>query len=140
MPIFNLDNPMVNSAMKGTPMDTRRTAVETLNEFRNAWAAGDAGRAAACFATDGEYRASVGPAPGSVACGRTAIATLIAEMLALDSSCATEISNVIIDQGHASWVWTYHRPKGPPAIGCDLFTFTEDGLIAIKDAYRKTLP
>lgn len=112
---------------------------QILDEFRTAWAAGDPARAAACFAEDGEYRASVGPRPGSVALGRKAIATLISEMLAHDSSCATEIDDLLIGDGHASWVWTYHQPDGPPAIGCDLFTFTADGLIAVKDAYRKTL-
>lgn len=120
-------------------MERRWKPARILEEFSKAWAEGDAARAAACFAEEGEYRASVGPLPGRIAHGRDAISTLITEMLAHDSSSTTEISDVIIGDGHASWVWTYHRPGGPSAVGCDLFTFAEDGLIAVKDAYRKTM-
>ncbi|HEY3948703.1 nuclear transport factor 2 family protein [Phenylobacterium sp.] len=105
-----------------------------------AWAAGDAEAAAACFAPEGVYAASVGPQPGATFYGRREIRDGIATMLALDLGAPRVIDEPLFLNDRAITTWTYWKGAGDglhAVRGCDLFTFSR-GRILMKDAFRKT--
>ena len=107
-----------------------------LDRFAEAWASGDADRVAALFAPHGVYHASVGPEPGERARGREAIRGLVGRMLALDSATATQITSRTVMPGGAVWTWSYETDDDTTVLGCDIVR-VENGLLVLKDAYRK---
>ncbi|MEM1192194.1 MAG: nuclear transport factor 2 family protein [Pseudomonadota bacterium] len=108
-----------------------------LGQFNAAWSNQDLDAVMACFAEDAVYFASVGPSPGERAEGHTDIRHLVERMFELDGDAATHIDRINILKDAAFWTWRYTRPEHPEEIGCDFFEFG-DGLITLKDAYRKT--
>ena len=110
--------------------------IDRLKFFSEAWDARCAEAVASCFTTNGTYAASVGPEPGERAVGRQGIQILLKKMFAHDKGVTSEVLQTIIMPTTAFWTWRYHRADGGVELGCDFFEF-EDGLIKLKDAYRK---
>ncbi|MEM7701549.1 MAG: nuclear transport factor 2 family protein [Pseudomonadota bacterium] len=108
-----------------------------LTRFSEAWVARDLERVQACFHRDAVYFASVGPLPGQKAQGHSEIRDLVRRMFAHDATTSQTVSEPIIAGDAAFQTWTYRDADGRETPGCDLFRF-RDGLIVLKDAYRKT--
>jgi len=110
---------------------------QQLDVFSAAWARRDLNGVMACFADDAVYSASIGPEPGERAEGQHRIRQLVARMFALDGNTVTQIDRLQVSTSTAFWTWRYCRPGHNDEFGCDFFEFN-DGLITLKDAYRKT--
>lgn len=110
---------------------------DCLLRFSQAWADKDMVALAACMTDDIVYSASVGPDFGETWHGKTAVLAGIEKMIALDNANG-EISEPVIAGNEAFHTWIYTNKDTGKIIakGCDIFWF-ENGLIALKDAYRK---
>lgn len=108
-----------------------------LTQFGKAWAAHDLDLVLTCFHRDAVYFASVGPLPGQKAQGHPEIRELVRRMFAHDTAASQTVSEPIIVGDAAFQTWAYRDANGREMPGCDLFRF-RDGLIVLKDAYRKT--
>lgn len=115
----------------------RRANEALLMRFSQAWSERDLAGVMACFHRDAVYHASVGPLPGERAEGHQAISRLVTRMFAYDEGAVTRIRSTSFTGEAAWWRWSYHLPSGEVRYGCDYFDF-RGGLIALKDAYRKT--
>ena len=116
---------------------TKDEIIDLLNRFAAAWDARNVKQVIGCFAVDGAYFASIGERPGERAVGTLAIAKLVQRMFDADKGSTSQLSDTIIATDAAAWKWRYDFPDGSHVIGCDFFKF-KDGLITLKDAYRKS--
>lgn len=110
---------------------------DLLSNLAVAWARKDASKVASLFCGDGIYRASKSPNRHGDASGRQAIEDLVKAMFLEDDGSVATTTSLIIDGQVAAWRWQYSFTDGRIAEGCDFFEF-RDGLIALKDAYRRT--
>ncbi len=115
------------------PADLRRLLVS----FAGAWHARDLDSVLACFHPNAIYFSSVGPLPGEKAHGQTEIRDLIERMFAQDTVISQSVGKPLFFDDSGVQTWAYRGADGRETLGCDLFRF-EDGLIVLKDAYRKT--
>ncbi len=108
----------------------------TLEAFQRAWKAKDVEKLCALMTANGIYHSSLGPLPGQKWQGRDELHAGFQTMLAADGG---EIIDRGVDYHHniAFARWEYKPENGISQLGCDYFKF-EDGLIALKDAYRKS--
>ncbi|QJB69918.1 nuclear transport factor 2 family protein [Parasphingorhabdus halotolerans] len=111
---------------------------DLLTRFAQAWSSQDPAQVALYFCEDGEYRASKGSFSGLSAKGRKDISQLVKKMFAVDRNCMATTNRLLIDGQMAAWQWRYDFPDGSFELGSDFFEF-RDGLIALKDAYRKVI-
>lgn len=123
----------MNPATLIPPVDLRRLLVR----FAEAWQARDLDDVLACFHPNAVYFASVGPVPGEKAHGHTEIRDLIKRMFAHDTVISQSVGEPLFFEDAGFQTWTYRDAAGRETLGCDLFRF-EEGLIVLKDAYRKT--
>jgi len=112
---------------------------DLLARFGEAWGAGDVDAIMACFHSNAVYFASVGPEPGEEAKGTAAIRQAVQNIFEHDGEVSQTVSAPVFFADMAFWSWTYRHLSGAEVRGCDLFKF-KDGLILLKDAYRKTYP
>ena len=115
---------------------TAKNTNRLLDAFAKAWSLRDIDGVMTCFSDNAVYDASVGPGPGTKAQGKTAIRALVMEMFAFDHDTTGSVSGLQIFDGGAVWRWTYTHADRSFDTGCDIFSIA-DGLITLKDAYRK---
>jgi ketosteroid isomerase-like protein len=115
--------------------------LDRLAEFGDAWRRHDVDALMSFMADDCEYRASVGPDPGTIYRGRAEVRRGFAEILAHDDADEGHNGITIISgrYGAGQWVLVQTDDEGRETRieGCDFFEFDGD-LITLKDAYRKT--
>lgn len=117
---------------------------ETLRQFSAAWNAGDVDGLLSVMGDNPVYRGSTGHGPGSVFEGhdevRAALETMVRGNTADADNAAPEPEMYIFeDRALVFWTLELTDQSGQRRAvdGVDVFTFTDDGRIAIKDAYRK---
>ena len=114
-----------------------RTVEQCLAQFVQAWAEKDLYKLAKCLNDDITYKASIGPNFGQTWHGKDDVLTGIVNIMAYDDADG-EVSPPIIcgNKAFHTWVYTSKTTGEIIAKGCDIFHF-KDGLICLKDAYRK---
>ena len=120
---------------------TFRTILERQAE---AWNRHDADAIMSFMTDDCVFDASAGPdVDGAHYAGRDAVRAAFEDVLATfpDAHWGDARHVVFGDRGVSEWVFTGTRLDGSrvEVRGCDLFTF-RDGLIAVKDSFRKNRP
>ncbi len=114
-----------------------------LAAFAAAWREQDLDALVALLTDDVEYRASVGPEPGTTYRGRAAVRAGFAAMFAYDQAVAVRGSpaTFVADRAYVEWEYDVIGPGSKPVAvrGIDVFGFV-NGRIALKDAFRKTYP
>lgn len=125
-----------------TTSDAPTMTQERLAAFGDAWRRADVDALMDFMTDDCEYRASVGPEPGSTYRGREAVRRGFERILAHDDAGEGRSGITIIDangrSGASQWVLVREEPDGrrTEVHGCDIFAFDGDR-IRLKDAYRK---
>ncbi|NOT41931.1 MAG: nuclear transport factor 2 family protein [Alphaproteobacteria bacterium] len=108
---------------------------ETHARFAQAWAARDVKELLSCLTDDVVYSASVGPEPGATYRGKRDASDGFELIMAHDGSGTMKVTHTVFVADRAYAEWVHHGPLGEVR-GIDLLVF-RDGLIAVKDAYRK---
>ena len=116
----------------------------TLQAFTDAWNRHDIDALMSFMTDDCVFQAAGGPlACGARHVGREAVRAAFAQAWANfpDAQWRDGRHEVHGDRGVSEWTFTGTRADGTriEAEGCDLFTF-RDGLIAVKNAFRKDRP
>jgi ketosteroid isomerase-like protein len=111
-----------------------------LERFSDAWARRDIQQVAACLHPEAVYAASLGPEPGETFVGLVAVLKGIEAMWLADNAASSTTLSREIAASSAVVRWRYDLAGETAAcvLGVDLFEF-RDGLISLKDAYRKVL-
>lgn len=118
--------------------------VETLRAFAAAWNSHDVDAIMAFMSDDCVFEASAGPdVAGTRYVGRDEVRAGFAEVFATfpDAHWGDDRHFVVGDRGVSEWTFTGTRIDGArvEVNGCDLFT-CRDGLIVLKNSYRKNRP
>lgn len=113
-----------------------QTNEELLDAFTHAWSDHSLDDIVGLFAQDGVFFASSSYGSRLRACGHEEIRLLTKSMFESDDGAVLEPSDRVIFDGGAICRWRYVQPNGSIELGCDIFRI-ENGLIALKDAYRK---
>jgi ketosteroid isomerase-like protein len=117
------------------------TPQECLARFAAAWTAHDIGGLLELMTDDAVYAASVGPEPGHTFRGHAELAVGFRAMFDHDAGAVIEQGEPIILGEWAVSTWAYHFVNADGSRYCergiDLWRF-RDGMICLKDAYRKT--
>ncbi len=113
----------------------RRTHRDVLDEFSNAWAAGDASVLRDCLHSDAINSPSVAIV-GAPFRGIEAVLTAIRTMQELDQGARIDLGPMYETSSRITRAWTYHFQNRPSSHGVDVFSF-RDGLKSAKDAFRK---
>ncbi len=125
-----------------TTSDGGRMTEARLAAFGDAWRRKDVDALMTFMADDCEFRASVGPEPGSTYRGRADVRRGFETILAYDDAGEGHAGITIIDgrYGASQWVLVRNGADGRETRvhGCDIFEFEGDR-IRLKDAYRKVL-
>ncbi len=128
--------------MPTTTAGEPRMTEERLAQFGDAWRRQDVDALMTFMTDDCEFRASVGPEPGSTYRGRAEVRRGFEAILAYDDAGEGHGGITIIDgrYGASQWVLLREDAAGHEVRvhGCDIFEFEGD-LIKLKDAYRKVL-
>jgi steroid delta-isomerase-like uncharacterized protein len=119
-------------------------ALPLLERFADAWNRHDLDALMSMMTDDGVFAASAGPdVDGERSVGKAAVRAAYAAVFAAfpDAHWADARHFVAGDRGVSEWTFSGTRADGQrvEVTGCDLFTF-KDGLIAVKDSYRKNRP
>ncbi|MEQ1866790.1 MAG: nuclear transport factor 2 family protein [Micropepsaceae bacterium] len=109
---------------------------EVHRRFVTAWTEGEVNRLMACVTDDIVYGASVGPEPGATYTGKDAVAQGFRAIMAHDrgATMSTASATFLEDRAFVEWI---SSGVGGEIRGIDVLVF-RDGLIARKDAYRKS--
>ena len=111
-----------------------------LDDFATAWNRHDVVAILSMMTPDAIMQNSAGPdAWGRQSSGHEEIRRAIADFLGMFPDAQWNEAKHFIagERGISEWVFTATGPNGPVEThGCDVFTF-RDGLIAVKDSYRK---
>jgi steroid delta-isomerase-like uncharacterized protein len=123
---------------------TQGVTPEWLQAFADAWNRHDADALMAFMTDDCVFEASAGPEVcGTRSVGRDAVREAFAAVWATFPDAAWRSARHFVcgDRGVSEWTFTGTRADGTKVEvhGCDLFTF-RDGLIALKNSYRKNRP
>lgn len=115
--------------------------LDFLDRFADAWNRHDVDGIMSMMTTDCVMFMSAGPgADGLRLEGQDAVraATVQAFKGLPDAQWNDATHFVAADRGVTQWTFTATRPDGSKirSVGCDVFVF-RDGLIAVKDSYRK---
>jgi steroid delta-isomerase-like uncharacterized protein len=118
--------------------------VSLLEKFADAWNRHDVDTLMSCMTEDCVFLASAGPdVCGTRHAGRDAVRAGFLEVWTTfpDAHWAAARHFVVGERGVSEWTFTGTRADGTrvEVHGCDLFTL-RDGLIAVKDSYRKNRP
>jgi ketosteroid isomerase-like protein len=121
--------------------DTEQGRLRLLEQFGEAWDAGDVDKLMSMITDDCVYSASVGPEPGATYAGKQAVREGFLAMLAHDSSGVSRTGRVFVAGNLGVGEWSYLFGAGSEAEcevrGCDIFEF-RGGRISRKDAFRKS--
>jgi ketosteroid isomerase-like protein len=113
---------------------------ELLDRFFAAWYRKDLDGLLDCVTDDIVFLMSTGPEPGLTLRGKADVGKAFAEQMADDGTATTVLDEPVVLGEHAYGTWSVESPDmAVPVRGVDLYTF-RDGLIAIKDVYRKISP
>lgn len=126
----------MNSKMTMTK-DQKR---ELIKKFMDAWERADAEAVMKLMSANCEYKASVGPEPGTSFIGRDEVERGVAEMLEFESGGESRQGRVWFSEDRAFAEWDYDdiADDGTVSVvrGIDIIHFA-DGSIESIDAYRK---
>ncbi len=119
----------------------------TLASFSAAWSAGDVDKLVSLMSDEPIYKGSTGPNPGTSYSGRENIHAAFKRMVPSNVSADKKDEEpeppqmYFFDDNRALVFWRlpFPNPEGGSSEvdGIDIMTFTDDGRIAVKDAYRK---
>lgn len=112
-----------------------------MTRFGEHWSARDVDGCMDCFSDDAVYAAAIGPEPGMTYLGKPVIRAKLAEMFA-DTTISPLQCRRFFPHGEVGlmeWSIDKRMPDGATKTirGLDLYEFS-DGLIILKDSYRKT--
>lgn len=116
--------------------------MELMRRFAVLWTGKDLDGCMACFGDDAVFAASVGPEPGTTYSGKAAIRAKLREIFDDPANaplvCGRFFS--VADVGMMEWSLDRKMPDGTVKTfrGIDVYEF-DDGLIRLKDSYRKNL-
>jgi beta-alanine degradation protein BauB len=118
---------------------------ETLLRFSAAWAAGDVDTLLSLMSDEPIYRGSTGPGPGTSYTGREEVRAALQRMVGANAGtkppAPTPPPLMHFFDDRALVFWRLRLPGAGGTMndvdGVDVLTFTDDGRIAVKDAYRK---
>ena len=125
--------------------------IALIESFARAWTARDVDALMALMAQDCEFKASIGPEPGTTFTGRAAVRQGYERFLGPGGSTTTttEEEEMLVSEDFAVTRWTSRAPGSGPngspgsvdvvVRACDIFEFTGDR-ISRKDTYRKSVP
>ena len=126
--------------------------IALIESFTRAWTARDVDALMALMAQDCEFKASIGPEPGTTFTGRASVRQGYELFLGPGrpgGSTTTEEEEMLVSEDFAVTRWTSRAsgsgPNGSPGSAevvvraCDIFEFTGDR-ISRKDTYRKSVP
>jgi ketosteroid isomerase-like protein len=123
------------------PEDARH--LRLVQQFGDAWDAGDVDKLMSLLTDDCVYSASVGPEPGTTYTGKEAVREGFVTMLALDAGGESRSGRSFVAGNLAVSEWSYLFRAGAGTDfeirGCDIFEF-RSGRISRKDAFRKSFP
>ncbi|MCE9523262.1 MAG: nuclear transport factor 2 family protein [Alphaproteobacteria bacterium] len=108
---------------------------ETHRRFAVAWSEKDIDLLLRCVADDIVYGASVGPEPGTTYRGKAAAAEGFKTIMAHDRGQTMSVLSAAFHGDRAYVEWATKSSNGETR-GFDVLVF-RDGLITVKDAYRK---
>ncbi|MEM8933684.1 MAG: nuclear transport factor 2 family protein [Acidobacteriota bacterium] len=115
-------------------------SIELIRAFGDAWQRGDVDALMGFMTDDCEYRASVGPEPGTRYVGRDAVRRGIEAMLRHDAGSEAVAGAIFACGDRVVSEWSYRFPEDGGRVvevrGCDIFHLDGDK-IRCKDAYRK---
>lgn len=127
-----------------------RSPRATVTAFNEAWDRGDVDGLMALMSDTPTYRASTGATPGTDHHGTEAVRSGFAEVIAAEQAGgsvtdAQTVTGEILtfgDRALSFWSYPIAGPDGAATEveGVDVWTFTPDGRIAVKDAYRRSFP
>ena len=124
--------------------DRGRLQRDTVMRFSAAWDAGDVDALLDLMSDEPIYKGSTGPNPGTEFIGRDAVREAFERMVGPNRGSVPEESEpepepeMYFFGNRALVSWTLILPGADSEVGgVDVFTFTDDGRIAVKDAYRK---
>lgn len=127
---------------------TLRRNRDTVLRFSEAWVRGDVDGLLALMSDEPVYKGSTGPGPGTFFQGREAVREAFSRMVTAPPP-GTEPPPVtpptmylFEDRALVYWHLSLRKADGGTSEvdGVDVLTFTADGRIAVKDAYRKAFP
>jgi hypothetical protein len=120
---------------------------KTIAAFSAAWDAGDVDTLLSLMSDEPVYKGSAGPGPGTVFVGKEEVRGILQKMVGSNSASSDEEKAPATPPEmyfFANRALVYWRIAFPDADGnttevdgVDVMTFTDDGRIAVKDAYRK---
>jgi ketosteroid isomerase-like protein len=114
-----------------------------VEQFGEAWDAGDVDKLMSLLTDDCVYSASVGPEPGTTYTGKEAVREGFLTMLAFDSGGESHTGRAFVAGNLAVCEWSYLFRAGSGTDfeirGCDIFEF-RSGRICRKDGFRKSFP
>ena len=122
-----------------SPGEWEHVCRETLTHFSAAWAVGDVDTLISLMSDDPIYKGSTGPEPGTVFVGREQVRAALERMAGGNrGSEAAPPPQMYFFADRAMVFWRLVLPGSDSEVdGVDVMTFTNDGRIAVKDAYRK---
>jgi hypothetical protein len=133
--------------MNASINDRKKMCQETLAKFSAAWGAGDVDTLLSLMSDEPIYKGSTGPGPGTVNVGIDEVGIYLERMVGGNSAPDPSANPVppppmyFIDDDRALVFWSLKLPNAEGVSvdvdGVDILTFTDDGRIATKDAYRK---
>lgn len=129
-----------NSASNGTGMPAEQSCRETVVRFSAAWARGDVDSLLSLMSDDPVYKGSTGDGPGTCYRGREAVRAAFARMVSPSAEAPPRAEMYFFaNRALVFWQLDMVGPDGSKrkTDGVDVLTFTSDGRIAVKDAYRK---
>jgi hypothetical protein len=115
---------------------------ETVTRFGAAWAAGDVDGLMREMSDEPIYRGSTGPEPGTIIVGSEQVRAAFERIAGPNARSAPATPapppEMYFFEDRALAFWRLKFPGSDSEVeGVDVMTFTNDGRISVKDAYRK---
>lgn len=115
---------------------------ETIIRFGAAWAADDVDGLMSLMGDEPRYRGSTGPEPGTEFVGSEQVRAALERIAGPNAGSAPSKPapppEMYFFEDRALAFWRLKFPGSDREVeGVDVMTFTDDGRIAVKDAYRK---
>ena len=127
-------------------IDQISTRQKTLECFSAAWSKGDVDTLLGLMSEEPVYKGSTGEKPGTVFIGREKVRVAFERMAGPNANSTGETApttppEMYFFADRALVFWRLSLPDADGLLqevdGVDVITFTDDGRIAVKDAYRK---